>query len=330
MKNFNKLYAVALSVFFSLMSIPLANAAVPAFSNNTDCTFNPIVYTGSHNSTLLVTPPVVYCSSGTYYMLRVSPTSYSNTFAQYDFTVKLYHSNQLIVSKTYPKLSYDVVINTNNSNPMTYVDGIEISYNGIIVATRGTVPSCFITDTCDLQEIPNVVDPGCDLLDFSQSCDSPPVGTFDSCNDFNILSPTSWVKCLFIPSPGQIDSLLTSFHNNLTTSFVGDGIEIINFIISPIVSWKDLPVQCEGYLVDLTFGDTQGSFLPSDYLGKIPHYIGNPFSTCNNESMQYVSGWILNIQKFIFTFGGILLTSHILFTAFGMSVSVFTFWRKTK
>jgi hypothetical protein len=140
--------------------------------------------------------------------------------------------------------------------------------------------------------------------------------TNDSCG-FDILAPTSWVSCLFIPTQADLTSLMFRLNYKLSGSGIGQIKDFANTLISPIrTTWASSDEGCLGVPVDFDYVITGGAAI---------NVHEHPFSTCEPGFVRDMAkNWALPIQSFIVIFSAFVIISNMILNALSLGDSIFT------
>jgi hypothetical protein len=155
----------------------------------------------------------------------------------------------------------------------------------------------------------------------SQICTTPLVATPDSFDKgldsdgscgFSLTNPTSWVKCIFVPT--DLNTPVQRMKQSFDATFLGTATGVVSDLFSPFKSWVSAQKPpCLGYGVSLPvhlFGQGRADMLVY------------PMSTCAPIVQQYLP-YVLNIMSTFLYLGTLFVLLRILFGAFGLKFDLF-------
>jgi hypothetical protein len=154
-----------------------------------------------------------------------------------------------------------------------------------------------------------------------QTCSTPLVPTPDeldkgldpdgSCG-FSLTNPTSWVKCIFVPT--DLNTPVQKMKKSFDSTFLGTATGVVSDLFSPFKLWvSSQKPACQGYGVTLPvhlFGQGRADMLVY------------PMSTCAPIVQQYLP-YVLNIMSSFLYLGTLFVLLRILFGAFGLKFDLF-------
>jgi len=158
----------------------------------------------------------------------------------------------------------------------------------------------------------------------SETCSSPyvaPIILNDSC-DFDILAPTSWVRCLFVPTEKNFADIKVAYSEFLTEGALGQIIGAGQNIISPIgqVLWRGTndaqSRTCLGVRINFLY-TVPGS---SAYI----QYAGNPFENCDGFKKNIAETYAMPIQYVTITIAAFIAFSNLILNGLNLGDSLFT------
>ena len=155
----------------------------------------------------------------------------------------------------------------------------------------------------------------------SQICTTPLVATPDSFDKgldadgscgFSLTNPTSWVKCIFVPT--DLNTPVQRMKKSFDATFLGTATGVVSDLFSPFKQWvSSTKPPCQGYGVTLPvhlFGQGRADMLVY------------PMSTCAPIIQQYLP-YVLNIMSSFLFLGTLFVLLRILFGAFGLKFDLF-------
>jgi len=148
-----------------------------------------------------------------------------------------------------------------------------------------------------------------------------PIVLNDSC-DFDILAPTSWVRCLFIPTEKNFDDINKTYTDFLAQGALGQIIGAGQNIVMPITqvlfrgSNDAQSRTCLGVSVNFLYTvPNSTAFI---------QYVGNPFENCSGFKKDLAERYAMPIQYVTITIGAFIVFTNLILNALNLGDSLFT------
>ena len=237
-------------------------------------------------------------------------------------------SHKMIGSIGTPPLTFAQT--TPGPDVFTEKDVYDYFINGELVQSRtgpkgGPALPYTGTGTPDNVCIRNINDFGTYVTLKKQTCASPVVAKpqdFEKTNgngldangncNFSLTNPTSWVKCIFVPT--DLNTPTQKMKTAFDATFLGTATGVVSDLFSPFKNWVTVAEPpCQGYGISLPIhlfgGNRQDLYV-------------YPMSTCAPIVQQYLP-YVLNIMSSFLYLGTLFVLLRILFGAFGLKFDLF-------